>query len=139
MSSGGKPTGALLLAILQLISALIWLAVGIWILTAIGFDPAAILTNGVTLLTFLAVGIAGLIVFYGLWTLRGWAWLWALVINIIGIIGVIFAHPVYSWWYYWSLLGIPIGNLVLLFFGVIIVVYLLIPGTRAHFERPSSP
>lgn len=134
MSSGGKATSASLLAILQLISALIWLALGIWILVATGIASLVSMTNTVTLLTFLAVGILGLIAFYGFWALKRWAWLLALAINIIGIIGVIFAHPVYSWYYYWSLLGIPIGNLVLLIFSTAIVIYLLMPRTKARFK-----
>ncbi|MFW9845415.1 MAG: hypothetical protein ACFFD6_01600 [Candidatus Thorarchaeota archaeon] len=118
MSFGGKPTGVLILAILQLLSALAWLATGILILMAFGFDPIALLLGAFLSFFFLIVGIIGLILFYGLWTTKGWAWLWTLIINILGILLAI---------------GDPIGNIIPLAISAIIVIYLLMPGTRSHF------
>ncbi|MHA3962414.1 MAG: hypothetical protein AM325_002635 [Candidatus Thorarchaeota archaeon SMTZ1-45] len=116
----GKPTGVLILAILQLIGAISWLALGAFLLMA----GAMLLPIFGMLMAFfpLIIGIIGLILFYGLWTLKGWAWLWALIFNLLGaVIG---------------LLGnlTDIMNLISLAISVIIVIYLLIPSTRAAFK-----
>lgn len=115
-----KPTGVLILAILQLISALSWLALG-----ALAFVAGAMLLPlfGMLLAFFpLIIGIIGLILFYGLWSLKGWAWFWTLIINLIGVV--------------LGLLGnlADLMNLLSLAISVIIVIYLFMPGTRAHFR-----
>ena len=116
----GKPTGVLILAILQLISAISWLAVG-----ALAFMAGALLLPifGMLLAFFpLIIGIIGLILFWGLWTTKGWTWFWTLIINILGVLS--------------GLLGnlTDLMNLLSLALSVIIVIYLLLPGTRAHFR-----
>ncbi|MFX1579283.1 MAG: hypothetical protein ACFFBJ_06510 [Promethearchaeota archaeon] len=115
-----KPTGVMILAILQLISAISWLAVGGLALIA----GAMLLPIFGMLLAFfpLIIGIIGLILFYGLWTLKGWAWLWTLIINLLGLI--------------LGLLGnlTDIMNLISLAISALIVIYLLIPSTRAAFR-----
>jgi len=115
-----KPTGVLILAILQLISALSWLALG-----ALAFMAGAMLLPlfGMLLAFFpLIIGIIGLILFYGLWSLKGWAWFWTLIINLLGVI--------------LGLLGnlADIMNLLSLAISAIIVIYLLLPSTRAYFK-----
>jgi len=115
-----KPTGVLILAILQLISALSWLALG-----ALAFMAGAMLLPlfGMLLAFFpLIIGIIGLILFYGLWSLKGWAWFWTLIINLLGVI--------------LGLLGnlTDIVNLLSLAISAIIVIYLLLPSTRAYFK-----
>ncbi|UCE09871.1 MAG: hypothetical protein JSW61_13005 [Candidatus Thorarchaeota archaeon] len=116
-----KPTGVLILAILQLIIAILWLALGALLLMA---GTGTLLD---IILMFLAVfpivlGVIGLILFYGLYTLKGWAWLWALIINILGILS--------------GLMGslTDIVNLLSLGLSVVIVLYLLMPATRAYFK-----
>ncbi len=69
----------------------------------------------------LLIGIIGLILFYGLWTTKGWAWMWTLIINILGIIAGITGDL------------LDLMNLLALGLSVIIVIYLLLPGTRSHF------
>jgi uncharacterized membrane protein len=73
---------------------------------------------GMFLLLFAAIsliiGIIGLILFYGLWNLKGWAWIWTLIINILNIIFALY----------------PTIALLSLVLPVIIVIYLLIPSTR---------
>jgi len=116
----GKPTGVVILAILQLISALSWLALG-----ALAFMAGALLLPifGMLLAFFpLIIGIIGLILFYGLWSLKGWAWFWTLIINLIGLVLGIMGN-----------LADPV-NLISLAISAIIVIYLFLPGTRAHFR-----
>jgi hypothetical protein len=114
-----KPTGILVLAILQLIQAIMILAVAAIALLAFASLPIF----GVLLAFFpLILGIIGLILFYGLWTLKGWAWLWTLIINILAIIS--------------GLLGnlMDITNLISLAISVIIVIYLFMPNVRSAFK-----
>lgn len=78
---------------------------------------------GMILLAFAAIsliiGIIGLILFYGLWNLKGWAWIWTLIINILNIIFAVY----------------PTIALLSLILPLIIVIYLLIPSTRAAFKK----
>jgi hypothetical protein len=115
-----KPSGVVLLAILQLLQALAALAVGVLALIA----GALLLPIFGLILAFfpLLLGIIGLILFYGLWNLKSWAWLWALIINILGILLGLFGNLA------------DITNLIQLALSVIIVIYLLMPATKAHFK-----
>jgi hypothetical protein len=116
----GKPTGVVILAVLQLISALSWLALG-----ALAFMAGALLLPifGMLLAFFpLIIGIIGLILFYGLWSLKGWAWFWTLIINLIGLVLGIMGNLT------------DLMNLLSLAISAIIVIYLFLPGTRAHFR-----
>ena len=120
-----KPMGVMILAILQLIGALLYLISGaLLLMVAMEAGIFAILFAFPALITFI-VGLIGLILFYGLWTTKGWAWLWTLLINLLGILGGV----------------LRIGELLTDFVGLggfvvslIIVIYLLLPATRAHFR-----
>ncbi|MHA1933878.1 MAG: hypothetical protein ACW97A_01235, partial [Candidatus Thorarchaeota archaeon] len=80
-SVAGKPIGIVILAILQLLSALYYLVVGgLAVMVAAQLGIFAIFVAFAGLIT-LIIGIIGLILFYGLWTLKGWAWLWTLIAN----------------------------------------------------------
>ncbi len=121
----GKPTGVLLLAILQLIGALLNLVVGVLLLmVAMEAGIFAILFAFPALIVFI-VGLVGLILFYGLYTLKGWAWLWALIFNLLGVLGG----------------ALRIGELLADYLGLaafvvnlIVFIYLLLPSTRAYFK-----
>ncbi len=115
----GKPIGIVILAILQLLSALYWLAMAAIIAGAtLPLGIFAIIGAFVGII-FLIVGIIGLILFYGLWSTRKWAWLWTLIINVIGILGAITD---------------PLGNIIGLAINIIIIVYLFVPSVRAAFK-----
>lgn len=122
----GKPTGVLLLAVLQLIAALLYIAAGgILVMAALelgGFF--AILVAFPALIIFI-VGIIGLILFYGLYTLKGWAWFWALIINLLGIVGGVLRYETLLTDY------LGLGGFVV---SLIVVIYLLLPSTKAHFR-----
>ena len=114
-----KPMGIVILAVLQLLSALAYLAFGIMLLMVILPMGFFAILFAIAPLIFLIVGIIGLILFYGLWNTKSWAWLWTLIINILGILGGIMD---------------PIGNIVTLAISIIIVIYLFMPTTRAAFK-----
>lgn len=121
----GKPTGVLILAILQLIGALLNLwAGGLLIMVALALGPFAIFAAFPALILFI-VGLIGLILFYGLYTLKGWAWLWALIFNLLAVLGGL----------------LRIGALMTDYIGLagfivnlIVFIYLILPSTRAHFR-----
>jgi hypothetical protein len=119
-----KPMGVLILAILQLIAALLYLvAGGLLLMVAMELGIFAILAAFPALILFI-VGLIGLILFYGLWTTKGWAWLWTLLINLLGLLGGVmrFAELLTDF--------IALGGFVV---SLIIVIYLFLPGTRSHF------
>ncbi len=120
----GKPTGVLILAILQLIGALMWIIAGYLLISLIA-DPLSALLLALPAILFLIVGIIGLILFYGLYTTKGWAWLWTLIINLLGILSGALGWE--------SLLTnlVQLGGFIL---SIIIVIYLLMPSTRAYFK-----
>jgi hypothetical protein len=122
----GKPTGVLLLAVLQLIAALLYIAAGgILVMAALELGGIfAILVAFPALIIFI-VGIIGLILFYGLYSLKGWAWFWALIINLLGIVGGVLRYETLLTDY------LGLGGFAV---SVIVVIYLLIPSTKAHFR-----
>jgi hypothetical protein len=114
MSFGVKPKSVLSLALLQILSALMCFVMVILTFMSLGINWESMLTGGVYLFTFLVLGIISLILSFGLWTMKRWAWVCALLVNIIGILGVILLQPEsYIHWWYWDtiLVGIPNGRL----------------------------
>ncbi|RDE16885.1 MAG: hypothetical protein C4K47_00705 [Candidatus Thorarchaeota archaeon] len=110
-----RPIGITILAILQLLGAIVWIYIGaLALMLALALLPLLAFMAAIPLI----LGIIGLILFYGLWTLKGWAWIWTLIINIIQVIWAL-----YSW------------DLISLVLPLIIVIYLLVPGTRAAFKQ----
>ncbi|MHA1637779.1 MAG: hypothetical protein ACTSUB_07165 [Candidatus Thorarchaeota archaeon] len=112
----GRPLGVTILAILQLLGALAYLLIGIPVLLlAILVGPIAIILA----LPFVILGIIGFLLFRGLWGLKSWAWMWTMIVNIIGIL-LFFAN----------ISGDYLGVLI----SVIIVVYLFAPGVKDQFR-----
>ena len=114
-----KPTGVIIIALLQLISSLVAIGLGVLVLAVTLALP---LLGMILALIPLIIGIIGLILFWGLWTLKGWAWFWTLLLNLIAVL--------------LGLLGFSFDLTFLLQWGLnlIIVIYLLIPSTRAAFR-----
>ena len=113
----GRPLGVTILAILQLLSALVYLLIGIpLLLLALA---TGVLWVIILALPFVIVGIIGFLLFRGLWGLKSWAWMWTVIINIIGIV-----------LYFADISGTIFGVLI----SVIIVVYLFAPGVKSHFR-----
>ena len=102
-----RPFGVTLIALLQILQALVLLVFGI--LTLI------IPFIGIPLL------VIGLISFYigkGLWEMENWAWLWAVILNIIG-----------------GLIAIAASNWISLVLSLIIVIYLNTEDIKSRFGR----
>lgn len=111
-----RPLGVTILAILQLLGALALLAVTGLALTLILVLP---LLAMLLALIPLILGIVGLILFYGLWNLKSWAWIWTILINLLTII---------------TSLGDIMGNIVSIAISLLIVIYMFSPGVKEHFK-----
>ena len=120
----GKPTGVLVLFLLQLISALIWLVPGILLLipAMLSGDIIAAIIGGFFGFILLIVGLILLIIAFGIYGLKSWAWMWAFIFNLLALIlGVLngFTDP---------------ANIVGMIISAIVVLYLLMPDIRAKFR-----
>lgn len=108
--SGERPLGVMIIAILQILGALALIAGGA-LFFAIPFIGAVVGAIMVLLgIFFLWVGL-------GLWNMKSWAWMWAMIVNIIGAILNLYST---TW----------IGLII----NIIIIVYLNAPGIRAVFR-----
>jgi hypothetical protein len=115
----GRPLGVAILALLQILSGLLWLVLGATAVIAaglVGIFGFILLFAGALLLI---IGIIGLIIGFGLWGMRSWAWIWAIIINFIGLI-----------------IGLtnPAQNVLGIVVSLIIIVYLMTPDIRSRFR-----
>jgi hypothetical protein len=120
----GKPTGVIVLFLLQLISALIWLVGGALILipSLLAGDIIAALIGGIFGLILLIVGLILLIIAFGIYGLKSWAWMWAFIFNLLAlIVGVLNGFS-------------DLTNVVGIIISAIVVLYLLMPDIRAKFR-----
>ena len=84
--SGERPLGVTILAVLEIIVGLLGLFSGFTLLTLGAMVPFigafAALLGAVVLI----IGIVDVIIGWGLWSLKSWAWMVALIVNIINLI-----------------------------------------------------
>ena len=113
-----RPLGVTIIAILQLIGSLVLIFFGYTaLIVALGlgiFGFIAVILGGVLLF----FGIIGFIIFWGLWTLKGWAWMLAFILNLLSVI--------------FALLSFDIISLII---PLIIVIYLNQGEVKAAFGR----
>lgn len=85
-----RPIGVTIIAILQLIGAIAFLALGaLSVMNGMAIPLLGIIL--VAIGAFMVIwGIIGLILFWGLFAMKGWAWLITLLFNIIGLVTGIF-------------------------------------------------
>jgi hypothetical protein len=83
MANQDIPLGVLLLAGLQGLQALVLLLPGLFLMII----PIIGWIIGVPMI---AIGLFLMFIAWGLFTMQSWAWLWALVMNIIGLIVSLF-------------------------------------------------
>lgn len=115
-----RPTEAMLAAIIFLVEALINIGFAVMILMAAGGNILLLLFASFAAIFFIILGIFGLIVFFGLWKLRKWGWILALIVSlgtIANSIGLI-ADLLYS---------------VPLILSVIVLILLILPNTRSAY------
>lgn len=127
MQEKTRPLGVTIIAILIVISGVLILLAGIG-LVAIG--PIIGLVFVVSGAVSLAVGIAYLVMAYGLLKGRGWAWIISTIVLIIGIILQIISIPrtIASG----SSLS---GDVISIAISVFILYYLYRPHVKSYFGR----
>jgi hypothetical protein len=89
--SGGRPLGVTIIAILNILGGLFQIfAAYIAMMAAMLLGPLGflfVIIGGVLLL----LGLVSIIIGWGLWSLKSWAWMVALIVNIINLILNIFS------------------------------------------------
>lgn len=114
-ASTERPLGVTILAILQILGGLMMLVLGaLATLAGLLFILFAIVGVAMVILGFL-----GLIVGFGLWGLKSWAWTWAMIVNILTIILGLFDLA---------------SNFVSIVISLIIVIYLNQPDIKRRFR-----
>lgn len=112
-----RPIGITILAILAIIGGILSILAGIAQLA-----PGAMAFGVVSLV----LGVLYLVYGFGLWQLKGWAWLLAVVVNALSVIN--FVVQVISD-------GFAPGRIVSLVISVLILVYLFSASVRKAFGR----
>lgn len=109
----GRPLGITVLAILQMIGALITLGLGVTIMAFGSISPFYVIMGG----SLVIFGLISFYVGYGLWTMKSWAWKLAMIVNIINIV-----------------IGVITQNWVGIIIPLIIVIYLNQEDIKQRFR-----
>ena len=114
-ASTERPLGVTILAVLQILGGLMMLVLGA-LATLAGLLFILFAIVGVVMVI---LGILGLIVGFGLWGLKSWAWTWAMIVNILGII-----FGLFDIW----------NNIISIVISLIIIIYLNQPDIKRRFR-----
>ncbi len=114
----GRPIGITIIAILMIISGILFLIGGTGLVV---FIPPI----GVPLII---IGIANLVVAWGLLKGKGWAWIVTLIVTGISII----LNAI-------SIASGNVGAIVGIIINAVIIYYLYRPNVKSYFGRTSSP
>jgi len=117
MTGKNRPLGVTILAILQILGGILGILGGSAALMLALLTPALILFI-ILAAILLIVGLLGLIVGWGLYTMKSWAWMLAMILNIINIILAIY----------------PTLNIVSMIIPLIIVLYLNQKDIKSRFR-----
>jgi uncharacterized membrane protein HdeD (DUF308 family) len=113
--SDERPLGVTILAILQILGGLVMLVVGA-LATLAGLLFILFAIVGIVMVI---LGLLGLVVGFGLWGLKSWAWMWAMIVNILSIIFGLFNLQ---------------ANFVSIVISLIIIIYLNQPDIKRRFR-----
>ena len=137
LSSVNRPLGVTILAVLHVLQALL-LFVGGLALFAFGLLRPRIFLRMPHLAGFLSViggvlfviALLALLLAYGLWVGKGWAWTFSF---ILAIFGILFSVVI-------LIARAGVGSVVTLILDLVIIYYLMQPKVKAFFNKgPSSP
>ncbi len=116
--SGDRPLGVTILGILQILGGILSIVAGFGLIALAalmtGFELLFMAIGAVTLV----LGIVGLIVGWGLYTMKSWAWMIAIILNIINIILAIY----------------PSFNIMSMIIPIIIILYLNQADIKSRFR-----
>ena len=113
-----RPLGVTIISILQIIGALLLVFGGstaVLLGLALGIFGMLVTVLGGILLIF---GILGIIIAWGLWSLKSWVWMVAFILNLLSVIFALLSF-----------------DLISLIFPLIIVIYLNQGEVKAAFGR----
>ncbi len=116
--SGDRPLGVTILGILQILGGIFSIIAGFGLIAIaalmIGMELLFMVIGAVTLV----LGIVALIVGWGLYTMKSWAWMIAIILNIINIILAIY----------------PSFNIISMIIPIIIILYLNQADIKSRFR-----
>lgn len=136
MNTRTRPLGVTLLAVLHILQAVVFFLGGI-VLVVLGafigrglFGLPRFLNGVVSLIgvVVVVIGLVSLVLAWGLWTGKGWAWILSLVVAALGLIISLI-----------SLARGRVGAIVVLALDAIIIYYLFRPNVRAFFGEQKTP
>jgi hypothetical protein len=124
--------GVTILAVLEALGGLMWLLAGTGMMMVgalmpmfgVGLPMFVGAMAGLMGLVFLIFGIIAFVLAYGLFTGKGWAWLWSLVFAVIGIILALF-----------EAMGSLSSGILPIIIYLIIIYYLTRPHVKAFFGK----
>jgi uncharacterized membrane protein (DUF2068 family) len=132
-----RPIGVTILAVLQLIFSGLTLLIGLGVFAfkdliveklaqnpSLPQEPGLIASFGGVLIVY---GLIGLLLGYGLFTLKGWAWITTLVFQALGVLSNLFSLV--------SRQGSPGGAVLSIVISAVIIYYLLRPEVKRAFGR----
>ncbi|HET7149427.1 MAG TPA: DUF2127 domain-containing protein [Candidatus Nitrosopolaris sp.] len=125
MQIRSRPFGVTIIAILIIIAGVISLFIGIG---AVAIGPLIGLVFVVIGAISLALGVAYLVMAYGLWKGKGWAWTISTIILFIGIVIDIISLPRRS-------TGDIVSSIVSIAINAVILYYLYRPHVKAYFGK----
>lgn len=117
------PSGVIAIAILVTIGAILGILAGLFGLIGALAEGAGLWIAYAILL--LVVSAFELVVGFGLWTLKGWAWTVAIVVVILRVIADVISLS----------MSLTIGPLVALVVHAIVLWYLFRPSVRSAFGK----
>jgi hypothetical protein len=126
MANKNRPAGITILAVLQALGGIVWVLVGAGMMMVGAILPIAVelpmffgALAGLMGPFLVVFGIVALVLAYGLFVGKGWAWVWSLVFAVIGLI--------------LGLLGAvgSLGSVILPIIIYLIIIYYL---TRSHVK-----
>ena len=119
-----KPTGITIIVGLEILAGIISLVMDVYLLTLPNFP-------GNALIFFTAFGLISLLLAYGLWMGKSWAWIVTLVLALIGIVfwlsnilEIITIAPSTVW-----------GSIVNIVLYIVLIFYLTRPQVKAFFKQ----
>ncbi|MEM2084234.1 MAG: hypothetical protein QXP60_09790 [Nitrososphaerota archaeon] len=139
MEKRERPLGVTILAILEAIGGIIYLAgillINLFLGMMMGFMPEEIpemeffggflgMIALVVSIVLLILGLVSFLLAYGLWTGKGWAWTLTFIFSIIGIL--------------LGLVSLPAGIITILI-NIVILYYLTRPHVKAFFGKAPPP
>ncbi len=127
MSSQIRPVGVTILAILEVVSGILGIVGGAFLLGLAEMIVFRVRLEAILMilsLIFMIIGFVQLVMAYGLWTAQGWAWTGTLIFAVIGAI--------------FAVVNMARGNiwgLITLILDLAAIFYLNTPKVRSFFGK----